>query len=134
MAAQTPCSPQRGASQAASVMRTPHMLTRFIRLGARVSPAPRSAPAATMEAAKRGSAKASMRSTCTPRLRTAASGVSIVKMAGARRNMTTAVPPMTAMPSAVDSQANRRARRFSPAPRLWPTRVVAAAEMPYPGI
>lgn len=55
MASHTPTSPIRGARRLAAVMRTPHMLTRFRMLGTRVSPAPRRAPATTMEAANSGS-------------------------------------------------------------------------------
>ena len=45
-----PRSPIRGTSTSASPSRTSQMLHRFIILGTNVSPVPRSAPAATMEA------------------------------------------------------------------------------------
>ena len=76
IAAHTPGRPNRGASSIAAVRRTPHMLTRFMMLGASVSPAPRRAPAATMDAANSGSAKASIRRTWLPRAWMAGSGVS----------------------------------------------------------
>ena len=49
-----------------STMRTPHMLAKLYKLGINVSLAPRNAPAITIDAAKNGSANASIRSTCTP--------------------------------------------------------------------
>ena len=83
-----------------------------------------------MEAAKRGSAKASMRSTAAPRVWTAPSGVSMEKIHGAAIYMRTPVPVMTPTPRPTLSQAKRLAWSLRSAPMLWPTRVVAAAAMP----
>ena len=44
MAIHTPRSPSTGASRAASVRRTAHMLKKFMKLGTSVSPAPTNAP------------------------------------------------------------------------------------------
>ena len=134
IAIHTPVSPIRGAKKAAVVIRIPHMLTRFITLGTSVSPAPRSAPAVTIEQAKNGSANASIRSTFTPSCRTAVSGVSISNICGANTNIIHAVTDIINAPSKTDSRANPRACFFSLAPILWPTRVVAADATPYPGI
>ena len=120
----------RGASRAAAVIRTPHMLTRFRMLGTRVSPAPRMAPAEAMDTAYRGSAKASMRSTCTPSVRTAGSGVSRANTAGANQNMRAPMRVIRATASSTHIRANRRARSRRFAPRLCPTSVVAAAATP----
>ena len=54
MAIHTPRRPRCGANRADAVMRTPHMLARFMMLGTSVSPAPRRAPATTIDAANRG--------------------------------------------------------------------------------
>ena len=42
--------------------------------------------------------------------------------------------PMSSMPRATASRAKRLARSRLPAPMDCPTNVVAAAEMPYPGM
>ena len=73
------------------VMRTPHMEARLMRNGPLESPAPRSAPEATMDAPNRGSAKATMRSTWLPRSMTSASWEKIIMSWGAKRNST--APP-----------------------------------------
>ena len=112
------------------MIRTPHMLPSSMTLGTRVSPAPRRAPAATMEAAKRGSAKASMRNTWAPRVRTPASGVSMEKIQGAAMYIKIPVQVITPTPRATLSHAKRLAWSLRSAPMLCPTRVVAAAAMP----
>ena len=134
MTTHTPTSPQRGAAIVARVMRTPHMLTSEKMLGTSVSPAPRMAPDATSDAAKSGSANASMRSTVTPSSCTATSGVSMAMIGGAATYMSTPMMAMTPMPSRVERRENDRATSLRSAPTAWPTSVVAAAPMPKPGM
>ena len=63
-------------------MRTTHIVARFMTLGTSVSPAPRRAPAATIDAPKSGSASSSILSTCAESSRTAGSGVSMANSSG----------------------------------------------------
>ena len=55
-------------------------------------------------------------------------------IAGAPRYIMTPMTAMTAMPMMTDMLANLQVRSFLLAPMLCPTRVVAALEIPYPGI
>ena len=67
-------------------------------LGIIVSPAPRSAPDATIEAAYIGSAKTSIRSTFVPSACTAGSGESDSIMSGARKYIRIPVTVITPIP------------------------------------
>ena len=111
-------------------MRTPHMLAKLRRLGTSVSPAPRSAPLATMLAAKSGSAKSSTRRTRAPAAWTAASGVSNAIIWGAKSHSTAPRSAMTSIPVPVQSHASCRASAGRRAPTDCPTSVVAACPMP----
>ncbi len=84
--------------------------------GMRVSWAPRRAPQAMMLAAKRGSAKSSMRKTSIPSCCTAFTGVRKANTYGQMKYMMMAVRPMMNMPVKVVSHANVLARslRFAP--------------------
>ena len=64
---------------------THHKLNRHIRLGARVSPAPLNTPEATILAAKKGSAKASILRIVTPRALISGSRVKIPIIIGAKK-------------------------------------------------
>ena len=66
MANHTPGNPKVFESNTKSVNLTNQILIKFMILGIKVSPAPRKAPEATMEAANKGSANASILSTWTP--------------------------------------------------------------------
>lgn len=74
-------------------------------LGISVSPAPRKAPAATIDTANNGSANASIRNTRAPSSRIEASGVSKENINGAPKNINAPVQDMTAAPSATESAA-----------------------------
>ena len=65
-------------------MRTTQILPRFIILGTKVSPVPRSAPAATMETPYSGSASNPMRNACAASARTERSGVKMLNTNGHR--------------------------------------------------
>ena len=64
MAVHIPGRPKLPTSNRASLMRTTQILPRFIILGTKVSPVPRSAPAATMETPYSGSASNLMCNAC----------------------------------------------------------------------
>ena len=66
MAIQTPFRPIVGANITANDRRTAQMLKKLIRQGMNVSAAPTNTPYDTNEAAKNGSAKASIRNAITP--------------------------------------------------------------------
>ena len=114
----TPFKPILGARKAASGIRTAHMLIRLMQEGARVSPAPRNTPLATMDAPNIGSAKASIRSTAAPSARTSGSGVRIPIICDARMNISAPLPAIKREPKIVVSHPNLRTRSFLPAPML----------------
>ncbi len=66
IALHTPTRPIFGESKVANGKRTSHIETRLKSDGIIVSPVPLRTPVATIEAANRGSAKASIRKTLTP--------------------------------------------------------------------
>ena len=74
MAIQTPLNPVLAASITAKGIRTHQILKKFIILGIIVSPVPRRAPEATMEAAYSGSANTSIRKIWIPSLWISTSG------------------------------------------------------------
>ena len=88
MAVHMPVRPKRGTSSSALPTRTIQMLPKFRRLGTSVSPAPRSAPAATIDAPNKGSARSSMRSTLAARVCTSGTGVRRPKTTGQMSIMT----------------------------------------------
>ena len=114
----------------ASVSLTPQILTRFRIPGINVSPAPRRAPVATIEAANSGSASSSMRSTSAPRRCTSGTGVRNSNTYGQRKYIATPVQVMISTPMSVVSQANDFARSLLLPPTACPTIVVAALAMP----
>ena len=105
----------------------PHILRRFSKKQAVLSPAPCIAPLATMLAPNIGSAKASMRSTRTPSAMTAASAVKMPMRAGAKSQRPTPDRAMMAMPIAVQSHANRLAMSRRWAPTACPMRAMEAS-------
>ena len=129
-----PFSPNRGVSIAAIDSRTSHMEPKFIRLGTKVSPAPRNTPEQTIDAANIGSAKASIRSIRAPRARISGSGVRIPIICGANIYIRIPVKVITSIPKRTVIQESRFVSCFLPAPMLCPTSVVAAIATPYPGI
>ena len=87
-----------------------------------------------MAAANIGSAKASMRRHAVPIPMISPTGVMTDISSGAKIHISTPISVMTVMPSAADIHAKERVRAFLPAPKLWPTSVVAASAMPKPGM
>ena len=134
MAIHTPLSPIVGANKAASDSRIAQMLKKFIRQGTSVLAAPTNTPYATIDAANIGSANASMRNAIIPNDRISSTGVINPMICGAKIYMSNPINPMIIMPINTVMKAKLRVRRLRFAPTLWPTNVVAASEMPYPGI
>ena len=130
MAIHTPVKPIVGTNTRASVRRTTQMLPRFMMLGMRVFPEPTKTPYATMLAANIGSAHASMRRISAPSFTTLPSVVIICISSGANTPMSKPINAMMAIPKPTDIHAKLRMRSFRLAPRLCPTSVVAASEMP----
>ena len=96
-----------------------------------------------MDAANRGSANASMRSTFVPRSTTSRTGLKNPIMKGAARYSMIPESVMTAIPNAVMIQPIFRvvflcsvtvSGSERPAPILWPITAVAADAIPNPGI
>ena len=83
-----------------------------------------------MLAAKKGSAKASMRNTRVPNSRMAATGVRKPIIWGAKIYITTPIRAITPMPRPMVSQAKLRQRSCRPAPNVCPTSVEAASPIP----
>ena len=86
MAIQTPLNPVLAASITAKGIRTHQILKKFIILGIIVSPVPRRAPEATMEAAYSGSANTSIRKIWIPSLWISTSGPPLPGAAGQRHD------------------------------------------------
>ena len=102
--------------------------------GTSVSLAPRNAPPATILAANNGSASSSILNTEAPSCCTSGSGVRKANTYGHAKNMIVPVKPMMTIPENVVSHAKDRARSFRFAPIACPTIVVAAEDIPNPGI
>ena len=134
MANHTPGNPKVFESNTESVNLTNQILIKFMILGIKVSPAPRKAPEATMEAANKGSANASILSTWTPSWHTCISGLKIPIIKGAAIYIKIPFSVITAIPSHTVIRVNLRTIFRSLAPMLCPTRVAAASAIPYPGI
>ncbi len=130
IAIHAPFKPYFLVNTSASVIRTNHILPKFIILGINVSPAPRNEPAATMDAPYIGSANASIRNTIVPSLRILSSGVRSAIIAGAVKNMAAPVTAMLAMPNHTVILANFLASSLRPAPMLCPVSVAAASPIP----
>ena len=130
MAVHMPVRPKRGTSSSALPTRTSQILPRFKRLGTSVSPAPRSAPAATIDAPNKGSARSSMRSTLAARVCTSGTGVRRPKTMGQMSIMTAPVQVMRNAPRPMQILPQRLAFSMTPAPTERPTSAAAAFAMP----
>ena len=102
--------------------------------GAFASPAPRRTPVTTIDAAKSGSANATMRSTCAPSAITSGSVEKIEMSCGARKNSPAPASVIIIMPMYVVIRLNRSARSFRFAPSACPTSVVPAEATPNAGM
>ena len=87
----TPVTPNRWVNTRTVMTRTPHMVNRLMKNGALLSPAPRSAPVATMLTANSGSEKATIRRSPALTSATSVSAVRRLVRKGAKPNIKSAM-------------------------------------------
>ena len=83
-----------------------------------------------MAAANIGSAHASVRRAIAPSETISWSLLNRLIICGASSHITAPSTPIIIIPEITEMRAKLRARSLRPAPRLWPTRVVAASPTP----